>query len=761
MVERRDDSRTAELDAMIAQLKEEIAGRRQAEAALREQQELWRLLTENTFEFIRLFDAAGNLVYANSAVERLLGAVPASFSDFSHPEDRDATLKWLQRILAGTKEYLHWRVQTQSGEWRWMESQGVVVSYNGAPHILTVCRDITDRKQAEEASRRSEERLRLAIDAIPVMAWTVRPDGVVDFLNRRWMDYSGLSLAQYVADPTGPIHPDDVDRALAKWRAKMAAGEGYEDEMRLRGSDGKFRWFLVRTAPLRDEQGHIVKWYGVSTDIDDRKWSEQAVRNNQQLLQEVLATLPVGVAVTDLAGDIVLVNAASKRIWSDIIVSGRERRTRSKGFQYPSGERIEPEKWASVRAIREGQTTLSELIGIEAFDGQKKTIQNSAAPIRDAEGSIVGAIIVNEDVTERVRAEEALRESERKLKQAQRLAQIGYWERDLVTDRITWSQAVDRILGTQSGTGLCEADLQRMIHPDDRQLRNRALADALKSEGSYEVEFRVIRPDGDVRFLHVWDEIDRDSSGRPIRLFGTVQDVTDRKRAEDALCETSDRLQHLSRRLLEVQEEERRHLSRELHDEFGQLLAAISLHLHVVRGVAGDAARAGLEECLALLQRAGEQVRSLTLELRPTMLETAGIDATLRRLAEDFQQRSGITTRVTGYVNSVSSDLAVACFRVAQEALTNVVRHAQAQHVWIELSRNESDLELLVRDDGVGFDTMSTLKQAAQHGRLGLLGMRERVEILGGTLQVESKPGHETRIRVSFPLERQSRSMEQ
>ena len=231
-----------------------------------------------------------------------------------------------------------------------------------------------------------------------------------------------------------------------------------------------------------------------------------------------------------------------------------------------------------------------------------------------------------------------------------------------------------------------------------------------------------------------------------------VRDITERKRAEETLRESRDRLQHLSRRLLEVQEEERRHLARELHDEFGQLLATITLHLHAAKGLAGEVARASLEECMALLQRAGEQVRGLALDLRPTMLESSGLDATLRWLAEQHQRRTGIDVEVVGHSNGVSGEVAIACFRVAQEALTNVVRHARAQHVWLELSKSESTLELVVRDDGVGFDATRTGERVPQSAHLGLLGMNERVQILGGSLEVNSQPGRGTRIRASFPL---------
>jgi len=173
-----------------------------------------------------------------------------------------------------------------------------------------------------------------------------------------------------------------------------------------------------------------------------------------------------------------------------------------------------------------------------------------------------------------------------------------------------------------------------------------------------------------------------------------------------------------------------------------------------IKGLAGAATLAQLDECTTLLQQAGEQVHSLALELRPTMLDVLGLEATLRWLAERQQQRTGCAVQVVGHLSGtpLSADMAIACFRVVQEALTNVVRHAAARHVWIELSQSESTLKVVVRDNGVGFDVVLAQEQAARRGSLGILGMRERVEILGGTLQVESEPGRGTRIRTSFPL---------
>ena len=211
-------------------------------------------------------------------------------------------------------------------------------------------------------------------------------------------------------------------------------------------------------------------------------------------------------------------------------------------------------------------------------------------------------------------------------------------------------------------------------------------------------------------------------------------------------------LRQAHRRLLMVQEEERRHLSRELHDEFGQLLAAVMLHLQVAKAVAGETAKPSLEQSICLLQQAGAQVRSLALELCPRMLETEGLETSLRWLAQQHEQRTGIAVQLACDVSTVSRDRAIVCFRVAQEALTNVVRHARARHVWIDVRQPDGLLQLEVRDDGVGFDVTRTPGQAGTAGNLGIIGMKERVEIVGGgTLWIDSQPGQGTRICVSLP----------
>jgi PAS domain S-box-containing protein len=363
------------------------------------------------------------------------------------------------------------------------------------------------------------------------------------------------------------------------------------------------------------------------------------------------------------------------------------------------------------------------------------------------------------EIAERTKVEEALRLANARFDLAVRSSNIGIWEIDMpdadfTNGRVDLTNVLEQLGYDRPDNPADFATRMTLVHPDDRERVERAIAAYLSGDTwEFEVEHRVRHRDGSSRWMLTRGVAMRDPAGRPIRMIGSSIDITDHKQADEKLREYYEHVQTLSHQLLTVQEEERRHLARELHDEIGQVLATINFQFHAAKGLAGASALPRLEECGALLQQAGEQVRSLALELRPTMLDTLGLEATLRWLGERHQQRTGCEVQIVGHLSGapLAPEMAIACFRVVQEALTNVVRHAAARHFWIELSQSESVLELVVRDDGVGFDVAATQEQAARRGRLGLLGMAERVHPLGGTLQVESEPGRGTRIRASFP----------
>jgi PAS domain S-box-containing protein len=234
-----------------------------------------------------------------------------------------------------------------------------------------------------------------------------------------------------------------------------------------------------------------------------------------------------------------------------------------------------------------------------------------------------------------------------------------------------------------------------------------------------------------------------------------IRDITKRKQAEGNLKESRQRLQTLSRRLVKVQETERRHLARELHDEIGQSLIVAELNLQALLQLPGtDALAPRLQQSLDVVDHVLEQVRDLSLNLRPSMLDDLGLEPALRWCTERQAALAGLQAEVRADPLEQRLDpmIETECFRVAQEALTNVVKHAKARTVTVELTRSDEQLHLSVRDDGVGFDVARVREQAVRGASLGVLSMEERATLAGGGLQYHSTPGHGTEVHAWFPL---------
>jgi PAS domain S-box-containing protein len=262
-------------------------------------------------------------------------------------------------------------------------------------------------KNGEDALRKSEDVLRIVIDTIPAMAWSVLPSGIVDFLNQRWLDYAGLSLEEYVRDPLCVIHPADIARVLEKWNADMSVGRPYEDEMRLRRADGEFRWFLIRTVPLRDQRGNIVKWYGTSTDIEDRRRAEDALRESEDRLRLVVDTIPAIVWSALPDGAIDFVNER----WLQYTGLSRED---SLGWRWTAAIHPEDLVRATIawRAILQSGDPAEIEERLRRSDGEFRWFLCRYVPVRDDSGMVVRWYGTCTDIEDRKQAEETLRRNQ-------------------------------------------------------------------------------------------------------------------------------------------------------------------------------------------------------------------------------------------------------------------------------------------------------------------------------------------------------------
>src|SRR5262245_34500606 len=303
--------------------------------------------------------------------------------------------------------------------------------------------------------------------------------------------------------------------------------------------------------------------------------------------------------------------------------------------------------------------------------------------------------------------------------------------------------------------GLTAVDIRRA--EDDATFR-----EFLRSEGGevHYGRFRHIKKTGEqvdvdgVGHLVAW-------RGRPARLV-QINDVTERLRTQQTLerlnreLELShERLRALSRRLFEVQEEERRRLARDLHDDVGQALTALKIQLESVARAGGEAAaRSRVDECVDTVQHTLERVRQLSLSLRPPQLDDLGLAAAVRSHLDRQARVAGLQAHfeTEDAPQGLAPDTETACFRVAQEAINNVLRHARARNLWVRLFSAGGRLAISVRDDGRGFDLDSVRERSANGSSLGLIGMEERMALAGGSFELRSSPGQGTILLATFPL---------
>jgi PAS domain S-box-containing protein len=496
-----------------------------------------------------------------------------------------------------------------------------------ATHLAGVA---VERHQIEEALRESERRFSTAFYANPCcMSITRVADNRFLYVNDRFVSVFGYSRAETIGQTAlglglyaDPGQRSDLLRLLDSHTARNV-----EAKARTRSGETLDMLVWMERIQLLGEDCILA----ITCDISDRKRAEERLGRSERLLRLVLDALPVGVVVVDLAGDIILGNPASQRIWGELIRSGRERHARSKAWWHETGNAVRSDEWASLRAVVNGEASVNEKLDIEAFDGTRKVIQNSAVPIRDTNGEITGAVVVNEDITARQTAERELQES------------------------LT-------------------------------QMRT------------------------------------------------------------------------LNGRLMRAQDDERRRIAQVLHETSAQDLAALKMHLaRLNRTGAGlsEADRAALTESIDLAERSMSGIRTLSYLLHPPFLDETGLLSALRWYAAGFAERSGIKVALDlpSTFERLPQEMEMTVFRVVQEALINIHRHADSPTASIRLRIDAQRLTLEIEDHGRGMpsDLIARLPTGGGAMGVGVPGMRERLQQLGGTLGIQSSD-EGTTVRAEIPL---------
>ena len=370
----------------------------------------------------------------------------------------------------------------------------------------------------------------------------------------------------------------------------------------------------------------------------------------------------------------------------------------------------------------------------------------------DSKGELQEIQAVGRDISALKQAEEALRTSEERLSLALAAARMGVWEWELASNAVYWSPECFEIFAVEEFTGTLES-FTNCIHPEDVSRVMGAGGKAIAEGTDFTSEFRIIRPDGELRWLCNHGRPRYDAGGKAVCMAGTVQDITERKCSEASLNRLHEKMSDLSAHLETVREQERTAISREIHDEIGQTLTALKLDLFWVNNRVRPAG-AELEERLAEMRAALDSLiakaRHITAELRPPLLDNLGLAAAIEWQVRQFRRRSGIDCRFVPreIEEPLDGQTASTVMRIFLEAMTNTLRHAQATRVHVSLCCGAGVLELEISDNGSGI----TPKEIGSASAYGVMGMQERARLCHGALEIVGRPGQGTTVCLTVPL---------
>jgi PAS domain S-box-containing protein len=488
-----------------------------------------------------------------------------------------------------------------------------------------------------------------------------------------------------------------------------------------------------------------------TTQLEKSEIEQRAIADN---LTAIFNTATDGIAVIDNQGNFVTVNDAFAKLHGysckeDVI---------NKPAMDLIAERDREIAVKYLDQVLRGGPVRNIEYRLARQDGTEFYGEVSAAPIYNESNVLTRFVFITRDATQRKANEQTLRASQ---EYARNIIDSSL-DMIIAVDnerRITeFNQAAEEIFGYRRDEVLGKS--VELLYADS--VESRAVYSQTMFQGRNVRQIQNRTKSGRIFPALLSASILLDPNGTPIGSMGISRDITKVTRAEEEqkrlfqqVRAGRERLQLLSKRLLDAQESERRNIARELHDEIGQAITGVQMNLQLIQPfVTNRSAMTRLEDTTLAIERMLQQIRNLSLDLRPSILDDFGLVPALRWLIERQTQLNGLDIQFNANLleKRPAEQIETVCFRLTQEALTNITRHAEAQHVSIQLRPIASDLELTIQDDGIGFDVTQAIQRAAQGNSVGLLGMQERAMLVGGKLEISSAPHQGTRIQLIIPL---------
>ena len=737
--------------------------RRQTEEALRASEERFSKAFHEAAIGMALVSPDGHWLQVNRALCNILGYSPeelvaSAVQAIMHPGDRYAYSRFVEGLLNGELRTFHL-------ETRYLHKQGVTVwtiislslvrTAGGIPqHIVAQFQDITERKQVEVLLQSSQEKLQQALNASKTGLWDWNTETNEVSFSREWKDQLGYDeggLLDAFDTWESRLHPEDHSRVLAYVRAYLTNPQGpYQQEFRLRHKDGNYRWIEARAAFVTETNGRRVRLLGSHADITERKREEEERLRRETLFSLMLNTGPGCIKRVAADGSLLSMNPAGLRM-----------------IELNEGEAIgccvfdlvTPQCRASFidmhQAVIKGESRALQF-EIQGGHGTRRWMETYAVPFMNPVNGVTEHLAVTHDITERKQTEKALRLSLERFDLAVTASQDGLWDAQVVADDpfnphnpIYYSPRMKDIMGVQHGP---ETDVlgvwASLVHPDDRSRIFAALTAHLVRREPYDVEYRIVKPAGDIRWISARGQAQWSHTGQPIRMSGSFCDITERKQAEEMLRQRE--------RDLQTALDERERIGQDLHDGILQSLYATGLVLESCRPLFAETGKkrsmgsdvmATFNRAIRQLNQVMSEIRNFIAGLESQILQGVDFATTIHAMVDSIcAGNASCRVRIDKDATcKISTEQAYHLVNMTREALSNSLRHSHATQIAVSLVQNPSSVRLSITDNGIGFDP-----DTAYGIGHGLSNMRARARKIHARLTVQSRASQGTRIVVDL-----------
>jgi PAS domain S-box-containing protein len=767
---------------------EDVTESKQAVLALRESESKYRMLMEQASDGIHTYDLEGNFIETNSKLCEMLGytreeLLRLNVRDLIPLEEIASAPLRLAELRAGETIISERQLRRKDGTVLPVEISGKMLP-NGA--LQAIIRDITKRKRAEEAIRFQTHLL----DTVEQAVIATDLSGTVIYWNRFAEQLYGWPATEVIGhNIIDTLASQATQDRASEIMSHLTAGESWSGEFIVRRRDGTTFPAMITDTPIYNDGSVMVGIVGLSVDITERKRAEAALGESERFARSTIDALPQHIAVLDEKGTIIATNKA----WNDFAGSNHAlMHTVAEGANYlavcerAAGANSE-EAAAFAAGIRDIINNEREEFSLEYpchsssesrwFNGRVTRFQ-SEGPTR--------IVVSHENITARKRAEEELKRNEEWLRAIFAASRDGILVED--NEQIVYvNKSYARLFGYDDPAELVGRHVSDLISPEDEARlldfgRQRTRGDLTTS--SY--EFKGRRKDGTP--VDVEASVAIATFAGHVYITTMIRDIAERKQAEEALRDAHHKLerrvaertaelaninqalqseirertrteearQQLLGQLVTAQEDERRRISRELHDQMGQHLTGIMLLVQSMRDSCQweTSLKMRFQQLEEVAHQLAQEADTLAWELRPTALDDLGLQVALGHYVEKWSERSQLPVEFHSAGLSeqrLPPQIETAIYRVVQESLTNIAKHARASCVSLILERRGDDVSTIIEDDGCGFDVEATLGAPARERRMGLLGMQERVALVGGALNLESTRGVGTTIFIRIP----------